>query len=104
MFRFENFWIEHDGFLSTVQNSWSHTVDATNSARIISAKFKKLRGELKRWSKSLSNLSLLVDNCNKVICFLDDLEDRRLLFNPEINLRNLVKVQVQTLLKYKNAY
>jgi len=36
--------------------------------------------------------------------FLDGLEDRRPLFNPESNTRRLIKVQMQTLLKYRNAY
>ena len=76
-FRFENFWVEHDGFFDLVHNSWYSLHDSSNSARNISKKFKKLRGDLKIWSKSLSNLSLLIDNCNEVIGFLDALEDRR---------------------------
>jgi hypothetical protein len=67
-------------------------------------KFKGLRGVLKNWSKGLSNLSLLIENCNKVILFLDNLEDMRQLFNPECNLRILVKRQLCTLLRYKNEY
>jgi hypothetical protein len=54
----------------------------TDSARNISAKFKALRARLKDWSRHLSNLKLLISNCNRVICFLDTLEDRRRLFNP----------------------
>jgi len=77
IFRFENFWVEHDGFFDLVHNSWYSLHDSSNSARNISKKFKKLRGDLKIWSKSLSNLSLLIDNCNEVIGFLDALEDRR---------------------------
>ena len=67
-------------------------------------KFKRLRAELKAWSRNLSNLSLLINNCNKVIGFLDSLEDRRLLYNTEINLRNLVKKHLRTLLHYKKEY
>jgi len=63
-------------------------------ARIISLKFKRLRGDLKNWSKSLSNLSLLIDNCNKAIGFLDTLEDRRSLYNPEAKLIFQVKMQL----------
>jgi hypothetical protein len=36
--------------------------------------------------------------------FLDDLEDRRPLYNIESNLRRLVKQQLATLLHYKNVY
>jgi len=98
--------VEHDGFFDLVHNCWSSLAEPgnVNTAKVISSKFKKLREELKAWSKSLSNLSLLIKNCNKVIGFLDTLEDRRGLYNPEINLRILVKVQVQRLLHYKNMY
>jgi hypothetical protein len=39
-----------------------------------------------------------------VILLLDSLDDQRNLFNPEANLRALVKVQLATLLHYRNIY
>jgi hypothetical protein len=96
--------VEHAGFFDTVQNQWSIPSSTTSAARNISAKLKRLRSALKAWSRNLSNLSLLITNCNKVILFLDGLEDRRQLFNPESNLRILVKRQLATLLHYKNLY
>jgi hypothetical protein len=72
--------------------------------RVISAKLKRLRSSLKQWSKNLSKLSLLLSNCNTFIIFLDGLENTRPLFNPEANLRILVKNQLKTLLHYKNLY
>jgi hypothetical protein len=104
LFRFENFWAEHDDFLQTVNDCWMVTNALIDSARSISAKFKALRAKLKDWSKNISNLRLLIGNCNRVICFLDALEDRRGLFNPEANLRSIVKRQLQKLLHYKNLY
>lgn len=104
IFRFENFWVEHDSFLEIVQGSWESTYSPPSAAKSISVKFKKLRSNLKNWSQHLSNLKLLIENCNAVILFLDALEDKRMLFNPEINLRRLVKVQLQKLLHYKNLY
>lgn len=59
---------------------------------------------MKVWSKHLSNLRLLIDNCNFVISLLDASEDRRGLYNPESNLRLVVKKQLQTWLHYKNLY
>jgi hypothetical protein len=88
----------------TVQNSWLNSRPVANSAKNIVAKFKKVRYDLKAWSKRLSNLSLLISNCNTVICFLDSIEDLRNLFNHEANLRNIVKAQLQTLLHFKNLY
>jgi hypothetical protein len=65
---------------------------------------KRLRANLKSWSKNLLNLSLLISNCNTTILFLDQLEDSRGLFNIEANLGIIVKTQLQTLLHYKNLY
>lgn len=104
IFRFMNFWVEHARFLDTVSSHWVQPTFTTSATRSISVKLKKLRSALKVWSQSLSNLSLLIANCNKVTLFLDVLEDRRPLFNPEANLRLLVKHQLATLLHYKNLY
>jgi hypothetical protein len=104
VFRFENFWAQHAGFLDTVQDSWIAPTHSFNSTRVISTKFKRLRHSLKHWSKNLSNLSLLISNCNNVILFLDGLENAIILFDLEANLRLLVKQQLKTLLHYKNLY
>lgn len=52
----------------------------------------------------MSNLNLLISNCNAVILFLDSLEEQRLLFNTEANLRILVKEQIAKLPHYKKIY
>ena len=41
-----------------------------------------------------SNLNTLIANCNKVIMFLDTLEEIRPLFRVELNFRNLVKAHL----------
>lgn len=104
VFRFENFWVEHEGFLDTESNCWQSTAQLNSAARTLSARFKSLRVALKKWSRNLSNLTLLINNCNTVISFLDTLEDSRNLFNTEYNLRRLMKRQLATLLHYKNLY
>lgn len=104
IFRFENFWADHACFLDTVHNHWITSPSASSATRTIPMKFKGLRSVLKSWSKSLLDLSLFIANCNKVILFLDNLDDRRALFNPECNLRFLVKRQLAMLLRYKNEY
>jgi hypothetical protein len=70
----------------------------------MAAKFKKLRYALKNWSRNLSNLSLLLSNCNVVVLFLDGLEERRILFNTERNLRNIIKNQIAKLQHCKHLY
>jgi hypothetical protein len=47
---------------------------------------------------------MLIKNCNKVIFYLDCLEECRPLFLPEWNTRVIVKRQLQTYLRYKNIY
>jgi hypothetical protein len=79
-------------------------IHSPNSTRVISAKLKRIRSSLKHWSKNLSNLNPLISNCNTVILFLNGLENTRPLFNPEANLRILVKQQLKTLLHYENLY
>jgi hypothetical protein len=88
----------------TVQENWSFSTPRNDAAKNISSKFKALRACLKNWSKKLSNLGILINNCNAVIAFLDDLEDQRTLYNPEANLRLAVKKQLKVWLQYKNIY
>lgn len=103
IFCFENFWAEHDCFLTMVQESWLSSTGRTDSTRLISSKFK-LKADLRKWSRNLSNLKLLIENCSTIIGFLDALEDVRLLYNLEANLRRMIKMQLQRLLHYKNIY
>jgi hypothetical protein len=103
--KFKNFWPEHPGFLETVKQSWESTkITSSNPATIHADKFKALRYSLKKWSRTLSNLTSLMENCNKVIFFLDSLEDCRSLNNPERNLRNIIKIKFLQLLRYKSIY
>jgi hypothetical protein len=104
LFRFENFWVQQNDFQEIVSDCWMNTPVLNDAAKNISSKFKALRARLKHWSRNLSNLRILISNCNSVIGFLDALEDRRGLFSPEINLRSAVKKQLQTWLHYKNLY
>lgn len=69
LFRFENYWVEQGSFLQTIQDSWESTFSPPSAAKCISAKFKKPRSVLKEWSRNLSNLKLLIGNCNAVIFF-----------------------------------
>jgi hypothetical protein len=103
IFRFENFWPEHPGFIEAVVSAWDAPVRNSNSsASVLAGKLKNTRFKLKTWSKSLSQLSSLIKNCNKVIFFLDSLEECKQLLLTEWNLRLTIKRQLQVLLRYKN--
>ena len=105
IFRFENFLPDHPGFFDVVQNSWSSPrILRRNAAANISVEFKDLRKALKLWSKNFSQLAKLIDICNKVIFFLDSLEECGALFLPEWNLRKFVKAKLMQLLRFRNIY
>ena len=60
IFRFENYWMQIDSFKDTVKNIWQQDVNETDSAKRITAKFKRLRKGLKICAKELSQLSKLI--------------------------------------------
>ena len=104
IFRFENYWTTHRGFLQMVANSWNKPTHKSNSAANLNAKFKRLRYDIKHWSKSISKLKICIQNCNKAILELDNLEDRRALSVPEKNFKKIIKKHLITLLEYQQQY
>jgi hypothetical protein len=49
-------------------------------------------------------MKLKIENYNKVIIYLDAVEEFRALFSPEWNLRKLVKKQLSSLLTQQTQY
>lgn len=87
LFRIENYWVDFESFMPTVQQLWNNAPCKINPAMNISAKLKFLRNGLKAWSRKLSNLNILIGNCNFVLAMLDGLEDQRQLDLVETNFR-----------------
>ena len=104
IFRFEKFWAEMSSFQDIVQDSWMQHTHQTDAASVLSTKFKRLRYSLKNWSKQFSNMKTFIANCNTVILHLDALEELRTLYNPEHNLRNILKTHLAALLRSMNTY
>jgi hypothetical protein len=104
VFRFENFWVAHSGFLSAISASWAKPSHKGNSAANINAKFKRLRYDLKFWSKSISKLTICIENSNKALMEIDKIEDSRPLSGPEKNFRRILKAHLAKQLEYQNAY
>jgi hypothetical protein len=104
IFRFESYWSAHPGFLEIVSASWAKPTHKPNSAANLNAKFKRLRYALKAWSKSISKLSICIENSNKALLELDKLEDLRPLTVPENSFRKILKKHLLTLLDYQNQY
>lgn len=77
IFRFEEFWIDLEGFIEIVESHWNNNIHYSDSARNIVAKFKSIRRGLKSWSKNLSKLNKTIENCCFYIKLLDGIEDQR---------------------------
>jgi hypothetical protein len=84
--------------------AWQINVRKTNAAATINAKLKNVRRALKKWSKSISKLSLLIDNCETVLQQIDDIEQVRCLSVLERNFRKILKTHIIRLLSYKQQY
>jgi hypothetical protein len=104
IFRFENYWLNHTECLEKIRNVWISPVNVVNNAHVVSAKFKHLRRALKLWSRNISNLKKLIDNCNLTIAFFDKLEEIRTLYLVESKFRTIIKDHVRTLLRMQNQY
>jgi hypothetical protein len=104
IFRFENYWVDQDGFLDVVQSVWQSEVRANNSATRIVAKFKLLRRVLKKWAMRLSKLKQLIKQCNLVLSILDKLEENMPLHPPEFNFRKILKKHILKLLQNQKEY
>ncbi|XP_073353994.1 uncharacterized protein [Aegilops tauschii subsp. strangulata] len=63
-----------------------------------------VRNDLKQWSRKISKLSSLIDNCNKALLEIDGLEERRRLSVPEANFRKILKRHLLHLLDCKKLY
>ena len=90
--------------MDVVRNTWARPVNSSNAASVLCRKFKLLRQALKVWSKNISRLSVAIENTNKNLNELDDLENMRPLTNPECNFRKIIKHHLLRLLDYQKQY
>ena len=104
LFRFESFWLQHPGFMQIVQNAWSKPVSSQNMATVLCRKFKTLRHDLKYWSKSISKLSIALENSNRALLEIDGLENKSQLSIPEVNFRKILKAHLIRLFNYQKLY
>ena len=104
IFRFENYWMEFDGFYETVLQCWNRNQSLPNSANDITARFKCLRLGLKKWSKNLSKLNTNISACNYVLYMMDGIEDQRALSIMEANFKIILKQHILKLLEVKRIY
>jgi hypothetical protein len=92
------------GFFEVVAKTWNKPTHKSSSAANLNEKFKRIRYEFKKWSRSISKLSICIEKCNKALLRLDQLEDMRGLTAPERNFRKILKKHLLCLLDYQHQY
>lgn len=103
-FRFENYWMEHPNFMQIVAHGWSVPVQATDKAKIITAKFKNLRRVLKAWHSQMSSLKDNISNVKLVLALLEVLEKFRDHSLQAWNFKVLLCDKLTTLLEQQRIY
>jgi len=104
VFRFENFWMSHPEFLTLVTSSWNAPYPQQDAAKLLTAKFKALRNNLKRWQAQLSNMKKTIANVKLVISFLDSFEEWRDLALHKWNFREILNQKLASLLHQQMVY
>jgi hypothetical protein len=104
IFRFEEYWLEFDGFKEIVKTHLNHTSHFKNIAQDIVAKFKSLRHGIKKWSEYLTQLSYTINKCSYVLALLDGLEEQRALSWVEKIFRKALKSHLTKILAAKRLY
>lgn len=87
-----------------VKNIWIHDVDEEDNAKIIAAKFKRLRKGLKIWARGISDLKKIINGTNCLILCDDTLEEYRELTIEEYNGRNILKSHLDKILEHERIY
>ena len=75
LFRFENYWLSHHDFKEKVKSIWEQDIPESDSAKRITAKFKRPRKDIKIWAKDKSQLASTIKNTSAVIEFFDSLRN-----------------------------
>ena len=104
IFRFENYWVHQPGFMDCVREVWNKPSHKAHITAAIMDKLKSLRFALKKWQKGLSHIKSLIEKCNWLILWLDDLEDWRPLSIPEHNFKKICKMHHEHLLHLQFLY
>ena len=69
LFRFENYWLSHHDFKEKVKSIGEQDIPESDSAKRITAKFKRPRKGIKIWAKDKSQLASTIKDTSAVIEF-----------------------------------
>lgn len=87
-----------------VKNIWEQDVHEPDSAKTIAAKFKRLRKDLKLWSRNLSGLKQIISDTNFLILFYDTIEEYMELSIEEHNGRRILIAHLEKILAHQRIY
>lgn len=104
LFRFENYWLQHEQFPDLVQQCWSAPILQQDAAKLIIEKFKLTRQKLRQWQTSLPSLKTTISNIKLVIQLLEVLGDYRDLTLQEWNFKSLLHERILVLLQQQKTY
>ena len=104
VFRFEIFLLQFQDFQQILNQVWLSPVPQSDHAKILTAKFKKLRKSLKEKQASMSSLKSVIASTKFLIQFLDILEECRDLSLPEWNFRIILRNKLLALLEQQKTY
>jgi hypothetical protein len=104
IFRFENFWLQHEDFHTVFQDSWAQPLFQPDPAKRLTAKLKRARKVIQVWHKSLPNLAKVIDKVKMVIQLLDFIEESRDLTIQEWNFKDILVQHLQDLLSKQRTY
>jgi hypothetical protein len=96
--------LQHPDFLTTVENTWNQSIHYADATKRITAKFKILRKELKKWTISISSINQDIQDLNSLIYLIDAIENFRDLYHMERIFRKSLKIHLASLLKQQLAY
>jgi hypothetical protein len=96
--------MDHEHFLAVVAHGWAVHTAQTDSAKILTAKFKNLRRVLKAWQSQLSNLKANIANVKSVLILLGILEEYKDLTVHEWNFRMVLQDKYSSLLHQQQIY
>ena len=104
VFRFENYLMEHEHFMSIVQHGWSLPTFKNDSTKIITAKFKNLRRVIKAWQAQLSSLKAAISNVKLILSFMGYLEEFGDLTLFDWNFKEILEDKLISLLRQHKIY
>lgn len=104
VFRFENYWLNHEDFLPVLSHGWKLPTQQMDSAKSHSAKFKNLRRVFRAWKANLPNLAAAIRGTKETIQLLDIMEEVRDLTLEEWNFRGILLSHLDTLLHQQRVY